>query len=233
MKIIINKIIVLVSQTMILILLSLTSIFSQTDSVINTIVEEMPQFKGGEKELFSFIGNNVRYPPKARDNGIQGKVFVTFIVDTLGNIDSVRLLKDIGGGCGEEAMRVVKLTSGKWTPGIQEGKKINVRFNIPIGFILSEDSPNKKNMATDPFALYYENRSYNLGVEKLKTNEFELAIQYFTEAINNKNNYIDAYYNRGVGYLKVGKKEDACKDWKKAKELGDKEVEELIQKYCQ
>ncbi|HRS54282.1 MAG TPA: energy transducer TonB [Bacteroidales bacterium] len=102
---------------------------------IFTIVEEQPSFPGGEEARIKFIASNIKYPQIARENGIEGKVFVTFVVEKDGSITNVKLLRDIGGGCGEEAIRVVKAMP-KWIPGKQRGQPVRVQFNMPINFVL-------------------------------------------------------------------------------------------------
>ncbi len=102
---------------------------------IFTIVEEMPAFPGGEAALMKFLGNNIKYPAIAKDAGIQGTVFVTFVVDEGGNVKDVRVLRSIGGGCDEEAIRVVQ-SMPKWAPGKQRGKPVKVQYNLPIRFTL-------------------------------------------------------------------------------------------------
>lgn len=102
---------------------------------IFTIVEEMPSFPGGEAKLFEYLGKNIKYPQIAKEAGISGIVYVTFVVDSNGNITDVQVLRGIGGGCDEEAMRVVK-NMPKWTPGKQRGKPVKVRYNLPIRFSL-------------------------------------------------------------------------------------------------
>lgn len=99
------------------------------------IVEKMPEFPGGEEALLKYLGKNTKYPPMAKDAGISGKVFVTFVVEKDGSISDVKLLRKIGGGCDEEALRVVK-NMPKWSPGKQRGKNVRVQFNLPINFIL-------------------------------------------------------------------------------------------------
>jgi len=102
---------------------------------IFTIVEEMPSFPGGEAELFKYLGSNIKYPAMARDAGIQGIVYVTFVVKEDGKISDVRVLRGVGGGCDEEAVRVVaKMPS--WKPGKQRGKSVRVQYNLPIRFTL-------------------------------------------------------------------------------------------------
>lgn len=99
------------------------------------IVEKMPSFPGGEEELFKYLSKNTKYPPMAKDAGISGKVFVTFVVEKDGKISDVKVLRSIGGGCDEEAIRVVK-NMPRWTSGEQRGKPVRVQFNLPINFIL-------------------------------------------------------------------------------------------------
>lgn len=102
---------------------------------IFTIVEDMPSFPGGEEKLYEYLGKNLKFPPMAKDAGIQGIVFVTFVVKEDGSIDGVRVLRGIGGGCDEEAVRVIK-NMPKWKPGKQRGKSVRVQYNMPIRFIL-------------------------------------------------------------------------------------------------
>ena len=102
---------------------------------IFTIVEEMPGFPGGDEKLFKYLGENIKYPAMAKDAGIKGVVYVTFVVKEDGSIDGVKVLRGIGGGCDEEAMRVVK-SMPKWKPGKQRGKNVRVQYNLPIRFTL-------------------------------------------------------------------------------------------------
>lgn len=99
------------------------------------VVESMPGFPGGDVELQRFLNKNISYPIMARESGIQGRVYVTFVVETDGSITDVRVLRGIGGGCDEEAVRVVKMMP-KWNPGKQRGKPVRVQFNLPVRFVL-------------------------------------------------------------------------------------------------
>ena len=100
------------------------------------VVEEMPVFPGGETKLLEYISNNIQYPQVARETGIQGRVFIGFVVEPDGSISNVKLLRGIGGGCDEEAIRVVK-SMPKWKPGKQRGKVVRVSYQIPISFKLT------------------------------------------------------------------------------------------------
>ena len=102
---------------------------------IFTVVEEQPGYPGGEEARISYLQQNIKYPEEAKELGIQGKVFVTFVVEVDGTITDVRVLRGIGGGCDEEAIRVVK-SMPKWVPGKQRGVPVRVQFNLPIKFTL-------------------------------------------------------------------------------------------------
>jgi len=105
------------------------------ETEIFTVVESMPEFPGGAEQMMIFIAKNIKYPPMARESGIQGRVFVNFVVEPNGSVSNVKVLRGIGGGCDEEAIRVVE-TMPKWTPGRQRGKAVRVSFNLPVRFTL-------------------------------------------------------------------------------------------------
>lgn len=96
-------------------------------------VEKMPEFPGGFSALSDYLAKNVKYPEKAREAGIQGRVFVSFFVEKDGSLDEVKVMRSLGGGCDEEAIRVVKAMP-KWIPGEQRGKPVRVSFMLPIYF---------------------------------------------------------------------------------------------------
>ncbi|HMM12194.1 MAG TPA: energy transducer TonB [Bacteroidales bacterium] len=102
---------------------------------IFTIVESMPEFPGGQQAMLEFIARNIKYPPLARESGIQGRVFVNFVVEPDGSVSNVKVIRGIGGGCDEEAVRVIQ-SMPKWTPGRQRGKPVRVSFNLPVRFTL-------------------------------------------------------------------------------------------------
>lgn len=106
------------------------------EAEIFTVVEENPMFPGGDEARMNFLRENIKYPQMARESGIQGTVYVTFVVEPSGNITNIKILRGIGGGCDEEALRVVRQMP-KWKPGKQRGKSVRVQFNMPIRFVLS------------------------------------------------------------------------------------------------
>jgi len=95
----------------------------------------MPEFPGGEGALHQYLAENIKYPQMAKESGIQGRVFVTFVVERNGKVTDVKVLRGIGGGCDEEAIRVVQ-NMPSWTPGKQRGKPVRVQFNLPVKFTL-------------------------------------------------------------------------------------------------
>ncbi len=106
------------------------------ETQIFTVVESMPTFPGGDAARIKYLNSNIKYPTIARESGIQGRVFVTFVVETDGRVTDVKILRGIGGGCDEEAVRVIK-NMPKWVPGKQRGKSVRVQFNMPILFKLN------------------------------------------------------------------------------------------------
>jgi len=108
------------------------------EDVILIEPEQMPEFEGGEVGLRSFIAKNIRYPETAAEANIEGTVYVQYLVLKDGTINNIKLLRGVIGApdLDKEALRVVKLTNGKWKPGMQNGKPVNVRMNIPIRFKL-------------------------------------------------------------------------------------------------
>ena len=116
------------------------------------VVEQMPRFPGCEneaddkakkacadKKMLEFIYKNIKYPAIARENGVEGQVVVTFVVEKDGTVTDARVLRDIGAGCGQESLRIVELMNKmpqKWVPGKQRGKPVRVQFNLPVRFRL-------------------------------------------------------------------------------------------------
>ena len=98
-------------------------------------VEKMPEFPGGEDALYKYLSKNLKYPDIAKEQNLQGKVYVQFIVEKDGSISNPKAIRDIGGGCGEEAVRVVR-GMPKWTPGKQRTQTVRVQYTLPVVFQL-------------------------------------------------------------------------------------------------
>ena len=99
------------------------------------IVETPPSFPGGLGEFYNYVKRTIEYPEEAKKKKIEGKVFLSFIINKKGEIERIKVVRDIGGGCAEEAIRVLK-SSGKWNPGMQRGRPVNTRMTLPIQFKL-------------------------------------------------------------------------------------------------
>lgn len=100
-------------------------------------LEVQPTYPGGMDKFYKYLAKAIRYPAMAQDNNIQGKVFVSFIIEKNGSLTDIRIQKELGYGTDEEAIRVLK-SSPKWMPGIQNGKAVRVKYNIPISFSMAQ-----------------------------------------------------------------------------------------------
>ena len=112
------------------------------DKNAHKTVEKMPSFTGGDDARIKFMIENIKYPAEAMKNKIQGTVFIDFIVRADGSVTDAKIKRGIGGGCDEEALRVVKLMP-KWNPGMDKGKPVDVEYVLPIKFTLDCDKKEK------------------------------------------------------------------------------------------
>ena len=99
------------------------------------VVEEMPQFPGGPSALFEYLSKNIKYPVVAEENGVQGRVIVTFVVERDGSITDVKVVKSVDPSLDKEAQRVVK-SMPHWIPGKQNGSAVRVKYTVPVTFRL-------------------------------------------------------------------------------------------------
>ncbi|MES2278289.1 MAG: TonB family protein [Bacteroidota bacterium] len=104
---------------------------------IFTAVEQSAEFPGGLDKFGAYLGKNIRYPAVARENNVQGKVFLQFVVERDGSLTDIKVVRGIGSGCDEEAVRVIK-ASPKWKPGMQNGRAVRQQYTVPISFTLAE-----------------------------------------------------------------------------------------------
>ena len=140
----------------VLILLTTSNLVAQAKEYdkIFVEVEEAPLFPGCEEEekenrkscadekLFNHLSNNLVYPPIAKEKGISGRVILQFYVEKDGSIANVKVVRGIGGGCDEEAQRVIE-NMPKWNPGLQKGRPVRVTYTIPIAFTLEKKKKKK------------------------------------------------------------------------------------------
>jgi hypothetical protein len=145
------------------------------------VVERMPGYEDGQEGLLKFLAKNINYPKVAKDNGVEGMVVVQYIIETDGRVSGAKVVKGIGAGCDEEALRVVNLT--RWTPGMQNNKVVPVQFNLPIRFKLDD----KKSNALSNNAILLKVQDFNASPNPSK-GVFNLSFRAEGKATN-----IEAY----------------------------------------
>lgn len=111
------------------------SVAKEPEPAIFTVVEQMPEFPGGEKALFEFLGKHTRYPVSAESLGIEGTVYTSFVIDANGKISNIEVQRGISKDCDKEAVRVIE-SMPAWKPGKQGGRPVAVRFILPFRFKL-------------------------------------------------------------------------------------------------
>ena len=133
--------------------------------------EQMPVFPGGERAMMKFIGDNVKYPKAAKENGITGTVIINFIINKTGIVTRTKVVRGIGSGCDEEAARVIALMP-KWSPGMQNNKVVDVSYTIPVKFALDGDGLKKEvedhlKKSNEPFVMVEEMPQFPGGEAEL------------------------------------------------------------------
>ena len=108
------------------------------DEPVFVIVEEQAEFPGGLDSMYAYIQKNLVYPEKAKAEGIEGRVFVQFVIEKDGSISNILIKRAIGGGCEEAVVEMIK-NMPKWKPGKQRGKPVRCQFTLPIKFELPKD----------------------------------------------------------------------------------------------
>ena len=107
----------------------------EEETKVFDVVEQMPSFPGGPSALMQYLSSNIKYPVVAEENGVQGRVVCTFVVEKDGSITDVRVIKSVDPSLDKEAMRVVK-SMPKWIPGKQNGSAVRVKYTVPVTFRL-------------------------------------------------------------------------------------------------
>ncbi|PTQ95705.1 TonB family protein [Mucilaginibacter yixingensis] len=114
-------------------LFSIGKLHAQEQEEIYSKIEQSAEFPGGIDSFFKFMSKNLKYPPDAKKNNVQGKVFLTFVVEKDGSLTDIKVVRGIGYGCDEEAIRVMKL-SPKWNAAMHDNKPVRQQYTIPILF---------------------------------------------------------------------------------------------------
>lgn len=124
-----------------------TKLSAQNDKVkdgVYAVCEVMPEYPGGDKALRTDLVNSIKYPEEASKKGIQGKVYVNFVVDEQGKIKDAKIARGVDPLLDKEALRVVSELDKTWTPGKEKGKVVKVAYTIPIQFALDDSKADKK-----------------------------------------------------------------------------------------
>lgn len=108
------------------------------DDEVFVVVEEQAEFPGGLDSMYAYIQKNLKYPELAKEKGIEGRVFVQFVIEKDGSISNILVKRAIGGGCEEAVVEMIK-NMPKWKPGKQRGKPVRFQFTLPIKFELPKD----------------------------------------------------------------------------------------------
>lgn len=113
---------------------------TQEGEKIYSIAEQSAEYKEGSAALLKFIATNIQYPEDAKELGIQGKVYLQFVVMKDGSLSDIKVARSVSGGpmLDREAIRVLKLTSGKWNPAMQNGQAVNCKMILPVNFVLQD-----------------------------------------------------------------------------------------------
>ena len=181
-------------------------------------VQEMPEFPGGHKGMIDYFETKLKYPALAKEKKLTGSVLVRFIIDTTGMVKKSWVVRGLGLGCDEEALRLIN-SMPRWTPGKDSGKVVNVYYNLPVKFAI------KSTTVSDEAA-------FKQGMMLMQKGEYAESIKSFTEALTlNPKNSKSLLYRGGV-YHKLKDTDNACNDWGRATELGNKEAANLSKKHC-
>ncbi|MBN8825998.1 MULTISPECIES: M56 family metallopeptidase [unclassified Spirosoma] len=167
----------------------------KVEGEVFTVVDDHPQFPGGMKKLGEYLSENLKYPEAAEKSKIEGKVFVRFVVTDKGEITNVEVLRGIGYGADEEAVRVVEQMPN-WTPARQNGKAVNVMYNLPIRFQLEEDDNSSAvnefwNDFTKGRSLTLNNQPVSEQILRTTIQEAQLSGKHISVTINKQTNTVN------------------------------------------
>ncbi|WP_285059606.1 TonB family protein [Pedobacter ginsengisoli] len=126
-------------------------------------LDAAPSFPGGMDQFYAYVLRSVKYPQEARNAGIQGKVFLSFIVETDGDLSDIKVERKLGGGTDEEAIRVLE-ESPKWVPGVQNGQRVRVKYNIPISFTFMPKQDVKEQLEGKAAGVQTNSQGVRIGV---------------------------------------------------------------------
>jgi len=179
-----------------------------------------PVFHTDEEGLFYFLSENVRYPNEARENCIMGQVYVTFIVKTSGEIDSLNVQHSVHRSLDQEAMRVIKLTNGLWIPGKVNDEIVDVKYTVPVKFTLKSSGCKE--------TIYF----YNEGIKFAENKKYEKALTNFKIAVRRDSHDVKSLLKCAEMKINLNDIPGACEYLQRIKLLEKSEADELLAKHC-
>jgi protein TonB len=165
-----------------------------------TSVEQVPEFPGGYPAFANYVSRNLKYPDIARLIGINGRVIVTFVVDSIGHVTNVTPINCIGAGCEAEAAKVIE-SSPKWKPGMQDGRFVRVQYSVPISFSIPPGKITFKDLIKSDYGFIFEMNHHLYTLEEAQTvlgNSFQSTDVQIAEPFYN--------YDNNEKYKVAGKK---------------------------
>ncbi|QKZ11200.1 TonB family protein [Spirosoma sp. KUDC1026] len=171
--------------------------FKGVQGEVYTVVEKQPEFPGGMKALGNYMEKNLKYPMPAQRANVSGRVFLSFIVTTDGEIKNVEVLKGLGFGTDEEALRVVAAMP-RWTPGSQDGVPVNVKYNLPINFVLEEEGDIDGQTSEDLKKTY---NTFLVNGKSVGYDGYIKAMKAVTALMNEKDSKIGIQFDAKNGVL--------------------------------
>ena len=223
---------------------------AENKETIYAHVKQMPEFRSGKEGFEKYLLTKTQYPEEAKQKGIRGSVLVRFIVDKKGKIRDAKVLKSLGYGCDEEALRVIN-EMPNWKAG-REGKKlVSVFVNISVSFpadlkskgkeVLKDKMEQENKSDSQPLSqteiapaknIGADSAFFKTGMEQLKKLDYNSAASSFSEALKINPANAKALLFRGSAYYKLKDLDKACDDWARSVEMGDKGAVNMIKKYC-
>lgn len=198
-----------------------------------------PKFKSGD--LSTFLESQLRYPQEAMDNNIKGTVLIAFTVNKFGEVSDPEVVSNIGGGCGEEALRLIMLSSNLWIPGVQDGQYVDVRLNHRIKF-----DPNVKDTVEDVDMDKVVSKAkkkertredriktlFDHGMKSFSEEKYSKARHYFKQVLQLQPDDENTMYNLALTKLKLKDSDGACNDLQKLANSGNEDAIAMMAKVC-
>lgn len=220
-----------ISILFLLLSISLGTVAQETDF---TLPERLPDFMSGS--FSDFVKKNLVYPEEAESENVEGKVLVKVLVSTLGQIENAEIIRSLGYGCDEEALRIAELSSGLWSPAADDGKSVPVIIHLPILFNLPEESTSEKGKVTQtPVESEKVDRAVILfghGTKNFDEEKYGKAKHYFEQVLELKPEDSNARFNLGLTKIKLDDKEGACADFRLLSDQGNEEALKMLDKHC-